>query len=70
MELLGTPLKELEERFEAVQGDFNRLQGDKHEILSYIVQARREITSLARVRVKEFFLSVDTKVPGWAEGFL
>ena len=69
IELLNTPHQELEERFDASKANFERVNNDKLEILNYVTRSRREIHSMTRTQVKEFFLNVIDKVPLWAEDF-
>lgn len=67
--LLKMPLNELQEKYEKVKEDLNRLQADKASMLEFVGRQRTQITNLTKGRIKEFFHSINYSVNGWAEEF-
>jgi len=69
LNLLRTPLGELQEKYAAAKKDLDRLQADKMDMLNFVSRERTQITNLTRSRVKEFFYSIDNHVDEWSKDY-
>ncbi len=67
--LLKTPLADLQEKYDLAKKDLDRLKADKVDMVNFVARERTQIVSLAHSRVIAFFHTTENHINDWAQEY-